>query len=69
MSKIIMNIGLLLFFLSIIIFSQQGMLVHDVLVKSFVIFFVATIILTILALSFIRAINKASIEKQKNFYS
>lgn len=68
MNKIILNVGLLIFFLSIIIFSQQGMLVEDVLVKSFIIFFVATVMLTVLALSFIRAINKTSIEKQKNFY-
>ena len=69
MNKIILNVGLLIFFLSIIIFSQQGMLIEDVLLKSFVIFFVATLMLTVLALSFIRAINKASIEKHKNYYS
>lgn len=69
MNKIILNVGLLIFFLSIIIFSQQGMLVEDVLIRSFVIFFVATLMLTILALSFIRAINKTSIEKHKNYYS
>ena len=69
MNKIILNIGLLLFFLSIIIFSQQGMLVEDVLIKSFIIFFTSTLILTVLALSFIRAINKISNDKQKNFYS
>ena len=69
MNKIILNIGLLIFFFSIIIFSQQGMLVEDILLKSFIIFFVATLMLTVLALSFIRAINKTSIEKQKNYYS
>ncbi|MBK8945032.1 MAG: hypothetical protein IPM32_07120 [Ignavibacteriae bacterium] len=69
MNKIILNIGLLLFFISIIIFSQQGMLVEDILVRSFIIFFVATLLLTILALTFIKAINKASIDKQKNFLS
>lgn len=69
MNKIILNIGLLIFFLSIIVFSQQGMLVEDVLLKSFIIFFVATLMLTVLALAFIRAINKTSIEKQKNYYS
>lgn len=69
MNKIILNVGLLIFFLSLIIFSQQGMLVEDVLLKSFIIFFVATLMLTVLALSFIRAINKTSIEKQKNYYS
>jgi len=69
MNKIILNVGLLIFFLSIIIFSQQGMLVEDILLKSFIIFFVATLMLTVLALSFIRAINKTSVEKQKNYYS
>ena len=69
MNKIILNVGLLIFFISIIIFSQQGMLVEDILLKSFIIFFVATLMLTVLALSFIRAINKTSIEKQKNYYS
>jgi hypothetical protein len=69
MNKIILNVGLLIFFISIIIFSQQGMLVEDILLKSFIIFFVATLMLTILALSFIRAINKTSIEKHKNYYS
>ena len=69
MNKIILNVGLLIFFISIIIFSQQGMLVEDILLKSFIIFFVATLMLTVLALSFIRAINKTAIEKQKNFYS
>ncbi len=69
MNKIILNVGLLIFFLSLIIFSQQGMLVEDVLLKSFIVFFVATLMLTILALSFIKAINKTSIEKQKNYYS
>lgn len=69
MNKIILNVGLLIFFLSVIVFSQQGMLVEDVLLKSFIIFFVATLMLTVLALSFIRAINKTSIEKHKNYYS
>ncbi len=69
MNKIILNVGLLIFFLSLIIFSQQGMLVEDVLIKSFIIFFVATLMLTVLALSFIKAINKTSIEKQKKYYS
>lgn len=69
MNKIILNVGLLIFFISIIIFSQQGMLVEDILIKSFIIFFIATLMLTVLALSFIRAINKTSIEKRKNFYS
>ncbi len=68
MNKIILNVGLLFFFLTIIIFSQQGMLVQDVLIKSFIIFFVVTLMLTVLAIAFVKAVNKTSIEKQKNYY-
>ena len=68
MKKIIFNVGLLVFFISLIVFSQQGMLIQDILIKSFIIFFVVTLMLTILALAFIRAVNKISIEKQKNYY-
>jgi hypothetical protein len=68
MKKIIFNVGLLVFFISLIVFSQQGMLVQDILLKSFIIFFVVTLMLTILALTFIKAVNKISIEKQKNYY-
>jgi hypothetical protein len=66
MNKIILNFGLLIFFVAIIIFSQQGMLIQDVLIKSFVIFFIITLMLTLLALTFIKAINKTFSEKQKN---
>ena len=68
MKKIIFNVGLLAFFISIIIFSQQGMLVQDILLRSFIVFFVVTLMLTILALTFIKAVNKISIEKQRNYY-
>jgi hypothetical protein len=68
MKKIIFNVGLLVIFVSLIVFSQQGMLVQDILLKSFIIFFVVTLMLTILALTFIKAVNKISIEKQKNYY-
>ena len=68
MKKIIFNVGLLAFFISIIIFSQQGMLVQDILLRSFIVFFVVTLMLTIFALTFIKAVNKISIEKQRNYY-
>ncbi len=69
MKKIIFNLGLLVFFISLIFFSRQGMLVQDILIKSFAVFFVFTFMLTILALTFIKAVNKLSNEKQKNYYS
>ena len=65
MNKIVLNFGLLIFFIAVIIFSQKGMLVQDVLLRSFVIFFVVTVMFSILAITFIKAINKTSIDKQK----
>ena len=65
MNKIVLNFGLLIFFITIIIFSQKGMLIQDILIRSFVVFFVVTVMFSILTLTFIKAINKSSIEKQK----
>jgi len=62
--KIVLNFGLLVFFLSIIFFSQKGMLVEDVLIRSFGIFLVVTVMASILALAFVKAINKAVKDRQ-----
>lgn len=66
MNKIVLNFGLLIFFISIVVFSQKGMLVQDVLIKSTIVFLVVTIMFSILALAFIKAINKTSTGKQKH---
>lgn len=66
MNKIVLNIGLLIFFLSVIFFSQRGMELSEILLKSFIIFIVLTILLNIIALIVIRTINKVSSEKTKN---
>lgn len=65
MNKIVFRFGLLIFFISIIVFSQNGMNLTDVLFKSFVVFFVVTVMFSILAIAFIKAINKASVERVK----
>lgn len=65
MNKIILHFGLLVFFLSVIFFSQRGMPLEDVLLKSFVIFIVLTVMLNIVAILFIRSVNKTAIEKSK----
>ncbi len=65
MNKIILQFGLLSFFVSIIIFSQQGLQLQDVLVRSFVVFVILTIMMSILVIVFIRFINKTSFDKQK----
>ena len=66
MNKIILNIGLLLFFLAIIFFSQRQLPVMDVLIKSFSIFILSTVMLAILGIVIIRSINKRSLDKSNN---
>ena len=66
MNKIVLNIGLLAFFLSIIFFSQKGLPIEQVILKSFAIFVILTTLLGILVLLFLRAINKTSQKKSEN---
>jgi hypothetical protein len=40
-------------------------MIEDILIKAFVIFVVVTIMLSILAIAFLKAINRASLEKGK----
>ncbi len=67
MNKIVMNVGMLFFFLSIIFFSQMNLSLVDILVRSFAIFIFLTSMLGILALVLIRSINKKSFEKGNDF--
>lgn len=66
MNKIVFNLGLLVFFLSVIFYSQQGLMIEDVLFRSFILFFVVTLLLGIIVLAFIKAINKTAVSKGKN---
>ncbi len=63
MNKIIIQFGLLVFFLAVIFFIQKGFPLEDVLIRSFIIFIVITLLLGLLSLLFIRAINKTSYDK------
>ena len=63
MNKIVMNIGLLLFFLAIIFFSQRELPVYEVIVRSFTIFISTTGMLAILTIVIIRSINKKTLTK------
>ena len=67
MNKIVLYFGLLVFCISIIIFSQQDLQILDVLLRSLAVFIVVTIMLSILAIAFLKAINKASMEKDKHY--
>lgn len=67
MNKIIVQIGLLVFFISIIFFGQKEMAIQDILVRSLVLFAASTIMLSLLYLVFVRSINKAAVSKRKSF--
>lgn len=64
MNKIVMNVGMLSFFLSVIFFSQMHLPLIDVIIRSFVVFLFLTSMLSVLAIVFIRSINKKSSEKE-----
>ena len=61
MNKIIMQLGLLVFFLSIVFFIQREIQIIEVLIRSAIVSVVLTIMITLLALAFIKAINKVAI--------
>ncbi len=63
MNKIVLQIGLLFFSLSLIFFSQLGLSLMDIVVRSFIIFVVVTVMISFLTIIFIRAVNKVTEEK------
>jgi membrane protein implicated in regulation of membrane protease activity len=64
MNKVIINIGLLIFFISIIIFSKMKLPVEDVLIRSFAVSIVLTIMVSVIIILFIRAMNRISVSKK-----
>jgi len=66
MNKIVLNLGLLVFFLAVIFYSQRGLQVGDVLIRSFILFFVVTVLASFISLAFIKAINKTAMARGKN---
>ena len=63
MNKIVLQVGLLIFSLSLIYFGQRNISFVEVLVKSFIMFIASTITLSVIAIIFMRSINKASEKK------
>lgn len=63
MNKIILQAGLLVFFFSVIYFTQKGVAIESVLLNSFVIFIMLTVLLSLIAIGLIKSINKNSFEK------
>ena len=67
MNKIVLQFGLLVFFLSVFFFSQEGIGVVQSLLRSFAVFAVVTSMSSVLAIVFIRSINKSSMKPERAF--
>lgn len=63
MNKIVLQFGLLIFFVSVIYFTQRGMAFEQILLYSFTIFILLTTMLSIILIGLIKAINKNSLHK------
>lgn len=66
MTKIIIRVGALFFFISIIIFSQKNMDLIDILIKSLSLAILVTILISAIALIFVRASNKGTSSSKEN---
>lgn len=67
MNKIILQTGLLVFFFSVIYFTQRGMTLERILLNSFVIFIILTSMLSVIVIGIIKAINKNSLNKLNDY--
>lgn len=63
MNKIVLRLGLLTFALAVFYYSESGYPVEDIIVKSFFLFVLVTVLTSIVALVVIKTINKNSIKK------
>lgn len=63
MNKIVLDFGLLVFFFSIIFFTQKGFPIEKILLNSFAIFVLVTTMLSLILIGIIKAINKNSFER------
>lgn len=65
MNKIVLQIGLLIFSISIIYYSSRNIPLEDILLRSIIIFFAFTLLTGLIVLMFMKSINKVSFEKNK----
>ncbi|WP_348250757.1 hypothetical protein, partial [Salmonella enterica] len=63
----IFQTGLLVFFFSVIYFTQKGLPLEKILLNSFVIFIILTSMLSIIVIGIIKAINNNSINKLSDY--
>lgn len=67
MNKIILQFGLLVFFFSIIYFTQKGFELEKILLNSFAVFIIITVMLSLITIGLIKAINKNTSEKYNHY--
>lgn len=65
MNKIITNIGMIFFFLSIIYFAQRDFPLQDILLKSIAVYIFLTFMFGVVAMIFVKSVNKAVQKKSK----
>lgn len=66
MNKIIIQVGMLVFFVSVIFFAQRGLTVDQVLLRSFMIFVFVTSMLAIISIIIIKSISKSASKKNND---
>ncbi len=62
MQKVIIQIGLLFFFLAVIFFAKTGLPLQDILLRAFILFFALTIMISAVTLIFMKLLHKSSYE-------
>ncbi|RJP63123.1 MAG: hypothetical protein QY331_02665 [Melioribacteraceae bacterium] len=63
MNKIVLNVGILVFSLSLIYFGQRNLEFTEVLLRSFVMFVFSTLALAVITILFIKSINRTTTKK------
>jgi len=65
MNKIVLQVGSLIFSISIIYYSSRNIPVEDILLRSIIIFLAFTLLTGLIVLIFMKSVNKVSFEKNK----
>jgi len=66
MNKIVLQVGLLVFSISVIYYSSRSIPIEDILIRSTIIFLTFTLLTGGIVLIFMKSINKVSFEKNKD---
>ncbi|MFA6596770.1 MAG: hypothetical protein WCS69_03540 [Ignavibacteriaceae bacterium] len=66
MNKIVLQVGLLVFSISVIYYSSRSIPIEDILIRSTIIFLAFTLLTGLIVLIFMKSINKVSFEKNKD---